>query len=231
MLEFIKYLSPVALLGLTWAVVQYYQKRKHSLKDKKNDEKKKVFKNINSVIIEIDFNLIRFISDLKILILNGDKSLNDISKSFQTLNKNIKVIENQIYKIDGDNGLTTDEIKDLKLKFEDYNRKHVRLIENRELLVNKVKKETNTLFDKFILSTEEKIKELNKISTLGFLISEKLEGKISSLTYQFNFLRESFKTDSNIDVNGMLNLNIRDDFNKIFEILRDLKKMMNKDII
>jgi len=50
MIEIIKNLSPVAILGLIWGVFSFYEKRKFEKADRERSEKNNMFFDLNSTL-------------------------------------------------------------------------------------------------------------------------------------------------------------------------------------
>lgn len=166
--EFLKYISPVAVLTSIWGIFQFYEKRKYERNEKRRNEKLEVIKNFHTILNNIKINLLDYELEIEIkLNLLKDKifELDKIGKKFEEV---------------------TDfkELDKLSSKSKASSKSASELTKQSETELNRLSKSLkNNLF------------ELNNVSLLNIVIESKLKEEISNLSDQIKSIIIQIETN------------------------------------
>jgi len=227
MSELIKYLSPVALLGLIWAIIQFYQKRRYERRDLYRKEKLAVYSMISSILRDIEFEIFQFMSSSRIPLIK-------IGSRAESISELINKIEHQNEKTDSDinilankNLIDDETLNNLKSKL-NTNKKLIEEISIHKMNVKKENiEEITPLFQKFISQLELKKDEINRISTITLSEKEILKKEIFRLTVEISVTIEIFYTKKHMDEKGIPNKEFIKSFHKIYDTTESLKNLID----
>lgn len=225
MSDLIKYLSPIALLTLIWAIFQFYQKRK----DEKKDKKLVIYNSIHLILKDINFELIKFMSNSRVPMLNTGEEVNLMKQSLKELETQVESFQNEINLIENKIKPSSEDITNLQNK----NNNHIKVLKSINLknkqIVNLSRDELNQVYKNFISTLESKIEELNKVSLLNIPNKSKLSLAILELTGEINSTREFFYTKKHLDKNGVPKPRITENIKRIFEYTYSIQFIIEKD--
>ena len=166
--EFLKYISPIAILTSIWGIFQFYEKRKYERNEKRRTEKIGVLKDFHSVLNNLKINLIDFQLETEIIF----SLIKDSALGFHKLQKDFSEVENnerfEMLKTESKN--LSNSSSDLKEKSE---------IEFKRL-------------SEFLKNS---LLELNSVSLLNIVVDKKLNEGISNLTNEIKNIIVQLKTN------------------------------------
>tara|TARA_R110001592_G_scaffold179376_1_gene420965 strand:- start:92 stop:685 length:594 start_codon:yes stop_codon:yes gene_type:complete len=181
MTEFLKYISPIAILTSIWGIFQFYEKRKYERDEKRRTEKIIVIKNFHSILNNLKVNLINFQLEAEIIFnLLTDKAIefNRLSKDFNKVNNNEK-----FEALKAESQTLSNSSSDLKEKSE---------IE----------------FKKLSEFLKDSLLEINNVNLLNIIVDKKLNEGINNLTDEIKNILVQVRTNKrkipfNESINGI----------------------------
>ena len=164
--ELVKYLSPVAILGLIWSVSHYFLKRKHEKADIERKEKKEYLTDLLMKISDLRNSLVK----IDVLMATKTEQLVSKMKDFKEEYKEL---------IDEKNGRLISNFKELPLKQqEEIIENSSKILDNSEYFDeenrNKIKELTNQLHEKNL--------EIKSDSRIVLHADSKINSKFLELT-------------------------------------------------
>lgn len=228
--EIIKYLSPVAILGLIWAIIQFYQKRRDDRRESVRKEKLIVYNAIHSVLRDIEFELIQFMSSSKIPMFNVEKEIKSGKEIIASMDKMVSNIKKEMEIQKNQEGFNEKAIDKLDIELENTKVDIDEIIIKLEEVTNKNVEEITPIFQNLILSLKTKMEEINRIPILILPKKNVLESIIFDLTNEITALLEKFGTEKHMDEKGFPNLSFMGHFKNLFDISQSIKSLIEKDL-
>lgn len=181
MTEFLKYISPIAILTSIWGIFQFYEKRKYERDEKRRTEKIIVIKDFHSILNNLKVNLINFQLEAEIIFnLLTDKAIefNRLSKDFSKVDNNEK-----FEALKAESQTLSNSSSDLKEKSE---------IE----------------FKKLSEFLKDSLLEINNVNLLNIIVDKKLNEGINNLTDEIKNILVQVRTNKrkipfNESINGI----------------------------
>lgn len=228
--ELIKYLSPVAILGLIWAIFQFYQKRRYERRDLRRKEKLAVYSILSSILRGIEFEIFQFMSSSRIPLIKA------VSKS-EPINELMDKVEHHNEKINKDINILADKkLIDVETLNTLENKLNINknLIEEISIDRKKIRKknieEIKPSFQKFISQIELKRDELNRITTITLPQKKIIDKQIFRLTVELSATIEIFYTEKHMNEKGFPSQEFIKSFDKIFDVTNYLKTLIDNDL-
>lgn len=181
MTEFLKYISPIAILTSIWGIFQFYERRKYERDEKRRTEKIIVIKDFHSILNNLKVNLINFQLEAEIIFnLLTDKAIefNRLSKDFSKVDNNEK-----FEALKAESQTLSNSSSDLKEKSE---------IE----------------FKKLSEFLKDSLLEINNVNLLNIIVDKKLNEGINNLTDEIKNILVQVRTNKrkipfNESINGI----------------------------
>ncbi|WP_111710112.1 hypothetical protein [Lutibacter citreus] len=186
--ELLKYISPLAIFGIIWSIVQFYQKRNTEKKELRRKEKIAVFNNLHSILnslknvfLEHQYFINRSYRILDKKVKNFDLNINKHSNKIENIDKQIEILtDNQEKNKDEISHLKSEQTEEFKL----YKSKY---LESKGIIDNELHLLEKELLRISDLNKDLK-KDLNNISLLGLVTDSKIRLEISKLSKQIDDL-------------------------------------------
>jgi hypothetical protein len=166
--EFLKYISPIAILTSVWGIFQFYEKRKYERNEKRRIERFDVIKDFHSIINNLKTNLIDFELETEIIF----KLLKDKAFEFNKMSKDFKEVKD------------FNELNELKVESQALSISASELTEKSEIEIKKL----STFLKSSLL-------ELNNVNLLNIVVDKKLNEGISNLSNKIKDVVVQVETD------------------------------------
>lgn len=223
MSEWIKYLSPVAVLTIIWGIFQFYQNRKDEKDEKRRDEKLLIYNSLYSALGSLNFKIIQFITNSRTSLILLKKEIYSINELVKNLGERITDLEHKIDALKNKSNNDPEKINELQ---NEWNKNKALL---REITLEQVKVDNTTkhngLSEQLIFTIKTKLEEINTLPILVIPKKMKVMNSIFSLTSQINLVLEKYNSKQHMDDAGLITL---DFINLLEEVLKSSNSLQNK---
>jgi len=228
--EVVKYLSPVALLAIIWAIVQFYQIRADKKREKDRNEKVEVYASIHSILGDIEFKVFKFIWSSNVPLKNAVESFIKMNKSLQIFSEELSSFESEISLTEQMKNPNEKNVEEIRRKIDCKKNKLDKLDFKTSEISKQSVIELDRLFLELTLTLETRIEDLNKVPLLLMKNKNSLKIAIFKLTNDINTILENFYSKKQIDGYGFAKSEYLDQIKNIFYSIIKIKTIIDQDL-
>lgn len=222
--EILKYISPIAIIGLIWGIFQFYQKRYYSKSDLKKEKTLNAYKEIEIKIAEIKNEYWKLFALLSQITLGLSQKIKDSKSKLKTIEKNYDFEQSK---------LELEKSQDLLDKTENEGfekEKHIPLLKEQLKLAKTRRKETKNRLKKLereLDTSKNEFKELNEfLEHKDQILDEKVKNsgtKLQELIFELDQI-------SLVGISG--SISFKNDFSQLKLLIQSLiNEIMSKENI